>query len=356
MPGAWVDFKEVRSKVRFSEVLDRYAVQLRVKGDQLVGFCPLPSHQGKRTSPSFSVNLKKNIFQCFGCGAKGNVIDFAAFMEGLDPNDTAGLRQAALLLQERFLDGDNSPEPPPAPVRRMHESRSAPPETERVEEEPEPEPSEDGKEVVVNAPLDFTLTTLDPNHPYLKDRGLTVETVATFGLGFCSRGLMKGRIAIPLHDMQGQLIGYAGRLVEDTAVGPDSPKYLLPGTRERDGVVYRFSKSLFLFNAFRLLQPVRDLVIVEGFFGAMWLHQHGYPVVALMGSTCSELQAEEIVALVHHEGRVWVMPDGDEAGRRMAHGVFEQIGPYRLVRWLELRDGRQPEDCSAEDLAEWFGW
>jgi DNA primase len=44
-------------------------------------FCPQPNHQGKKNSPSFPANLEKGIFQCFGCGAKGNVLEFAAMME-----------------------------------------------------------------------------------------------------------------------------------------------------------------------------------------------------------------------------------------------------------------------------------
>jgi DNA primase len=64
--------------------------------------------------------------------------------------------------------------------------------------------------VVINAPLDFELKGLDAEHPYLLNRGFTPETMEHFGLGFCSRGLLKGRLAIPLQDHCGQIIGYAG--------------------------------------------------------------------------------------------------------------------------------------------------
>jgi hypothetical protein len=75
------------------------------------GYCPLPNHEGKRNSPSFSAHLDKGIFQCFGCGAKGNVIDFAAFMERLDPKDGRELRKAAIILRDRFA--------PQAPATKM---------------------------------------------------------------------------------------------------------------------------------------------------------------------------------------------------------------------------------------------
>ena len=80
--SAWVNFKELRTKLSFEQVLAHYRVEVRKKGDQHHGYCPLPKHNGKRNSPSFSANLKRSIFQCFGCGAKGNVLEFAAMMEG----------------------------------------------------------------------------------------------------------------------------------------------------------------------------------------------------------------------------------------------------------------------------------
>ena len=46
-----------------------------------------------------------------------------------------------------------------------------------------------------NKPLKFHLE-LDPTHAYLSERGLTPETVAEFGIGYCGKGVMAGRIAM----------------------------------------------------------------------------------------------------------------------------------------------------------------
>jgi hypothetical protein len=35
--------------------------------------------------------------------------------------------------------------------------------------------------------------------------------------------MLKSRVAIPLHDAGGKLIGYAGRVVDDTAINEDKP-------------------------------------------------------------------------------------------------------------------------------------
>src|SRR5437868_10726901 len=97
--AAWIDFKELREKLRFVEVLKHFNVEVKIRDDRATGFCPLPSHpkreNGKRRSASFSANLNRGIFQCFGCGAKGNAIDFAARLLGYDPEDPAQFRQAA---------------------------------------------------------------------------------------------------------------------------------------------------------------------------------------------------------------------------------------------------------------------
>src|SRR5437868_14433097 len=92
----YVDFKELRKQLDFRDVLWHYRVELKLTGDQHHGFCPLPTHSGKKKSPSFSANLKKGIWQCFGCGQKGNVLDFAVLMEAGDPKNGQDVRRVAL--------------------------------------------------------------------------------------------------------------------------------------------------------------------------------------------------------------------------------------------------------------------
>ncbi len=327
--SGWIDFKALRQQLDFAKILVHYGVKLNVKGEQHHGFCPLPNHQGERRSPSFSANLTKGIFQCFGCGAKGNILDFAVLMEKLDPEHGEDLRTVALKLQKQFgLQQAGATTKPQKPT-----------------------PADD-RPRVVNAPLDFELKRLDSRHPYLLGRSFTPDTIAQFGLGFCSRGMLAGRVAIPLHDATGQLVGYAGRLVDDAQVNEDNPKYLFPGTRERDGVVHEFRKTLFVYNGWRIAKPVDDLVVVEGFPSVWWLSQLGFPhVVALMGADCSPTQAGNIVSAVKSRGRVWLMPDGNEAGIRCAQGTLAQVAPHRFVRWVKLDDNSQPTDFDHEELA-----
>ncbi len=156
-------------------------------------------------------------------------------------------------------------------------------------------------------PLDFELKELDAEHPYLKDRGFTQATIDHFGLGFCSRGMLKNRIAVPLHDHAGKLVGYAGRVVDDSKINEDNPRYRFPGSRERDGKIFEIRKTLFLYNGFRIKTPVNDLIVVMGFTSVWWLYQKQLPnVVGVMDSDYSERQAELIISSVKPAGHVWL--------------------------------------------------
>src|SRR6516165_12107735 len=70
--------EEVRTRADIVEVIGAH-VQLRRAGRNFVGLCPF--HNEK--TPSFSVNLERGFFHCFGCGAGGTVFDFLMKNEGL---------------------------------------------------------------------------------------------------------------------------------------------------------------------------------------------------------------------------------------------------------------------------------
>lgn len=335
----WINFKELRQRLRFADVLRHYGVATADGKRQHAGPCPLPGHGERRNPRSFSANLDRGIFQCFGCGAKGNLLEFAALMERLDPKDGDALRKAALVLQERFF---------PEGASRRHPAPGSPKE--------EPAQTAPAEAVLVNPPLNFELKGLDGAHAYLKGRGFSQETTSRFGVGFCSRGSLKGRIAIPIHDAEGRLVGYAGRVVDDREITRDNPRYLFPPPREREGRQIEFGKSLLLYNAHRLEAPCDDLIVVEGFPSVWWLHQCGFSsAVAVMGSSCSDEQVGAIVSLVRPGGRVWAMPDEDEPGRRLAEALLLGVSPHRFVRWIRIgKKDAQPTDLSSEELKARF--
>jgi DNA primase len=187
-----------------------------------------------------------------------------------------------------------------------------------------------------NPPLRFALQYIDATHPYLTARGVRPDTIRTFGIGlYTGRGLLRGRIVIPIHNASGELIAYAGRAIDGR-----EPKYRFPAG---------FRKSLVLFNLHRALKTgARTVIVVEGFFDTIAVHQAGHPsVVALMGSTLSRHQADLLCA---NFDRVVLMLDGDEAGWQGSAAIEHVLAARMPVTIVSLEGGRQPDQLSPEEI------
>lgn len=85
----FIDFELVRREASIEQVLELVGYKpLTVSGPQWRGPCPIHKSSSPR-SRSFSVNLERNAFQCFGCSAKGNQLDLAAALFGLSVYEAA---------------------------------------------------------------------------------------------------------------------------------------------------------------------------------------------------------------------------------------------------------------------------
>ena len=332
----FVDFKAVKAAITMEQLLDHYGLLDRFKrsGDSLNGPCPI--HKG--SSPTqFRVSLSKNIWNCFSeCKHGGNTLDFIEKMENIS------IHAAALKAIEWFqLD----PESMSANVDEVGEPSK---EAEHKEAASPPKPAVkrpfvSQEKSTPNVPLKFRLDKLERNHPYLTERGLTQETIVDFGIGYCAKGTMAERIAIPIHNVAGEVVAYAGRLpVEPT---DDKPKYKLP---------QGFKKSLELFNIDRAIKESGPLVIVEGFFDCMKLHQHGCrKVVALMGSSMSIAQEELIRRHTDSQSQIIVMLDEDDAGRAGRDDIAVRLSKFAFVKVHGFdNEGDQPESLTPEQMAE----
>jgi DNA primase len=305
----WVDFQAIKEAASLGAVLEHYGVKnlRRRRRDQLEGCCPL--HGGER-GDAFHASLSKNVFHCFACDAKGNVLDFVAAME------RCSIREAALKLQAWF--GRPGMEPAVA-ARRAGMVGSG----ELVR-----------KELEVNPALRFELRNVNTAHPYLEERGIQRDTAAEFGVGFYSgSGLMQGRIVIPIHNPRGELVAYAGRAVDD-----GGPKYKLP---------IGFRKSLEIFNVHRAATAGSDtVVVVEGYFDCLRVHQAGFRcVVALMGCALSGPQQE---LLLERFKTVLLMLDGDKAGRGASRAITAKLSRRCSVGEVRVPDGAQPDHLPPE--------
>ena len=218
--AAPICFKRLRAEVSLTEVLDRYGVELVKLRTQ----CPLPGHQGERKNKPFSVKEDGRAFHCWSCGAKGNVLEFVRLMERLDKASDAGKKLAEWFPADGVGVKPNvRPEVPLAPT---------------------PVQVKPGRNVPLNekwATVRPALLNVHPDHPYLQARGFSLELCMAFGVGvYLGKGpTMKNRVVFPIHNLAGQLLAYAGRLTDDSAVSENNPRWKFP----RD-----FHKGLELFN------------------------------------------------------------------------------------------------------------
>ena len=335
--SSFVDFKAVKAAITMERVLEHYGLMDKFKrsGDSLSGPCPI--HKG--SSPTqFRVSTSKNIWHCFSeCKHGGNTLDFIAKMENVSIH-AAALKAIEWFHLDREAMSAGSDEEPPAESANG-DGVSAP--------KPAPrKPASAAEKGAPNTPLKFRLDKLERDHPYLlQTRGLSPETIADFGIGDCAKGMMAGRIAIPIHNPDGNVVAYAGRFPGEPTDG--TPKYKLPPG---------FRKSQELFNIDRAIKEPADkpLVIVEGFFDAIKMHQNGWPkVVALMGSTMSAAQEELIHKHTSADSHVIVMLDEDEAGRFGREDIAVHLSRHCFVKTHVFdQPGMQPEQLFAEDLVE----
>lgn len=330
----WVDFHAVKQAVTMEMVLARYGVVLRrVFGNRLRGRCPLPTHLSKESTQSFAVETNKNAWACQSnsCAEArsgrvgGNVLDFVAAME------SCSIREAALKLQRWFaLPSETTVRGPTASGSIISASGEAIPRA-------QPPTPALGECDARNKPLGFELTGIDHSHPYLAARGISRETAETFGIGhFPGNGLMSGRVVAPIHDEAGKLVAYAGR-----ALNGEDPKYLFP---------CGFRKSQVLFNLHRVASHEGSslVIVVEGFFDCLKVHQAGFQnVVALMGVALSGAQQN---LLEGHFRSVVLLLDGDEPGRAASSRIAEQLIRKLFVRIVDVPAGLQPDQLSANDI------
>lgn len=312
MPAPQADFKSLKQRIPIDHVLARYGVKLRRVGSHtLYGRCPLPTHTSRQSRESFSVNLSLQVWSCHSASCiaarggrmGGHVIDLVAIME------RCSLREAGLRLQDWFS------------VRTSHLAPVRPAMT----------PSA----VEPNRPLGFALQRIDTRHPYLAQRGICPATARLFGVGmYHGNGFLAGRCVIPIHDEKSRLVAYVGR-----AVNGEEPKYRFPGG---------FRKSQVLFNLDRAMQTAsRNVIVVEGFFDALKVHQAGHPVVALMGASFSQRQSE---LLLSHFASITLMLDGDATGRRAAEVIAQLLQPNVPVRKVALPNGVQPDQLTSAEI------
>ncbi len=333
-----VDYPHVRENADIAAVLAHYNVELQGDGEQRKGLCPFHDD----TKPSLNVNVTKNVFKCHACGSGGNIIKLVQLIN----TSLSNPRLAALQIAEiSGIGARPGAEPPTVSAPRLGKTvAKAKPELENVPEaDAETAVSKnatleavDGKPF--NRPLTFKLK-LAPvvegedtqANQFLEARNIPYERIEELGIGVGQKGSMTNRLAIPVHNKDGDLVAYCGRdigLLDD----PEEPKYKFPD---------KFQKQLELYR-WHVAKEFDQVVVVESFLtvikhGAV-AASCGFGLVSVMGTVISD---EQVALLADANPSVLVCFDGDDAGQMGALVVGGLIAKSGL--WV--KDASYSNNC-----------
>jgi len=345
---------DLLNRVDIVDIVGRY-VQLKKGGANFMGLCPF--HNEK--SPSFTVSPTKQFYHCFGCGAHGTAIGFLIEYSGMGFVDA--VKDLAQNVGMIVPDADDRI--PPA---------------QRAAQQAQTLAMTDALTQACN----FYRAQLReaPNAiAYLKNRGLTGEVAARFGMGYAPSGWdslraifpdydahvlvesglvidkvdeqgnhqrrydrFRERVMFPIRNTKGQVIGFGGRVLDG-----GEPKYLnSPETP-------LFQKGLELYGLFEARQAIRDagyVLVTEGYMDVVALAQLGFPqAVATLGTACTTTHVQK---LLRQTDDVIFSFDGDKAGRRAARRALEaclpQVSDDKTIKFLFLPQEHDPDSFVRE--------
>ena len=245
-----------------------------ISGDELLCLCPFPSHVDK--NPSLSMNLKKDVYYCFGCEKRGRATDLVS-------------RFGKPTLCGNVGSGDET-----VSARAVN----------------------------------------DPGMNYMKKRGYTKETIASFFISFDPE---KHRVMIPIIDRSGHVWGTIGRTTID-----EDPKYKYS---------YGLKISEVLFGIHKCPISSECIYVTEGALDAVWMHQNGFTsTVSILGSHMSDKQASMILNISR---QVTLCFDNDEAGKKAAKRAFNLLKDRARVDTVVLpKEKNDVQECNKEELCK----
>jgi DNA primase len=347
---------QIRDRIDIADIVGHH-VSLTRAGQNLKGLCPF--HQEK--SPSFTVSPSRQIFHCFGCGAGGNVFAFltritgASFPEvvrdlgrkvGIEVQESAGcnplaaqtgrieqVNQAASLWFHKNLQDGKSGEP----ARKYLAERGIEPAT------------------ITRFAIGVALGEWEGLIKALTHQGFTASDLAAAGLTIAREQAGKGtagfydrfraRVMFPIVDLRKRVVGFGGR-----TLGDGTPKYL----NSPDTPLFKKGQTLFAFDQAReAIARTKTVIVVEGYFDAIALHQAGIThTVATLGTA---LTTEHIQALRRFATNVVLLFDPDAAGVRAAlRGLDLFVNSGLGVKVVTLPDGDDPDTYVRKAGAEAF--
>lgn len=188
--SGYVDFSRVKETTTVESAKNYLGLSMRQSGDQWRGPCPVCKAAGPR---ALAINTKKQSYYCFSQGRGGDVIALAAHVLGVSMKEAAQklAERAGTVHSDTVRRRGTVPGTGPATVPPAQETRRL-----------GFDPSAYAAKLVVD-------------HEALEPLGLLPETFRHFQAGYSLSGLNRGRLALPVHDLAGNVLAYVGRSVGD---------------------------------------------------------------------------------------------------------------------------------------------
>ncbi len=337
--------EKIKEKLSIEEVVGSY-ITLEKAGTYLKARCPF--HQEK--SASFFISPERNTYYCFGCGQKGDIFSFIEEMEALD------FLGALKILAER------------AGVE--------------IEKEDKREKSEREKlfEIMEDATSFFERKLRDSKEAliYLKDRGVSIESLKKFRVGFAPdewhslietlrnrwnendlllAGLIKkgpkgnydtfrGRVMFPIFDASGRTVAFSGRILKKES---EEAKYI----NSPETPIFEKSKTLYGINfAKNSIREKKYAVLVEGQMDLVMSHQAGVDnAVATSGTS---LTYDHLTYLRRITDTLVISFDSDQAGISASfRASLMALEKNFFVKASVIDSAKDPADIVKSDPKLW---
>ncbi len=326
--------KEIRENVDIVDIISRY-ISLNKRGKNFFGICPFHDDN----EPSLSVSPEKQIFKCFSCGSSGNVYTFLMEYEHLSFLESVKKISEVAGIDIRISQKQKNPQE--QVLYDIYEASQKLYRNNLVAKE-----GAKAKKYLQARQLDekclnhFEIGLALGNQQlakYLKARDFNKKDLIASGL-ITENGydVFLDRIMFPIHDLNGRLIAYSGRIIEEK----EDSKYI----NTKETIIFKKSEILYNFHRVReLMRKNKTLILLEGFMDVISLYLQGIEnAVATMGTAFTIQQARLIKKLTN---QVIILYDGDDAGERATLATIEEMRKVGIIpKIVRLSDGLDPED------------
>jgi DNA primase len=353
---------EIRDRSSILEVVSDY-VTLKKAGKNHRGLCPFHSEK----TPSFMVNEEKQIFHCFGCGEGGDVFTFLMKVGHFSfPQAVEELaKRYGVKLPSRELSTTQKKEM--AKREALFQINQIASEyfhdllTKRREgEEGRRYLSQRGisQEVIAEHRLGYSTDRWDGLVRYLQEKKVSLEMAWELGLIFPKKKVgdstlregwydaFRGRILFPIFDLHQRIVGFGGRVIRE-----GQPKYL----NSPESSIYHKGEILYGLHVAKRYAAEKDCVmIVEGYFDLLTLHQYGLKhSVATLGTA---LTTQHIRTLKRYTKNLITLFDADQAGIQATLRSLPLFLEEEVVgKTIALPRGEDPDGFLRKGNLEDFG-